>query len=284
MLRKLAHLTGQSVGFIHHYTEASEEDRHHIWEKSLTDIKNLLSHETEKTRAILESYEKFQRHDISAKEMEKANEDFREMLKAVGLGVFLILPFTLVTIPTMVYMGNQMGIDVLPKKMREKMEQAKEQLRTKMAHKSLTIDEYLAKIPEERLIAFQKLRAIIKQNLPVGFIEEMNYDMIGYVVPLTMYPDGYHANPGTPLPFAHLANQKSHIALYHMGIYSSPAIRKWFTQEYAKHSRYKLDMGKSCVRFKKEKFIPYDLIGELFTKMTLEEWVKIYQQTRKTRK
>ena len=109
----------------------------------------------------------------------------------------------------------------------------------------------------------KKLRKVIKDNLPKGFEETMSYGMIGYVVPHSIYPDGYHCDPKLPLPFMNLASQKNYIAVYHSGVYASEKMNKWFTAEYAKHCKTKLDMGKSCVRFKKMDDIPYELIGEL---------------------
>lgn len=141
-----------------------------------------------------------------------------------------------------------------------------------------SIEEYLEKVPDERKPYLHKLRNVVKSNLPEGFSEELNYGMIGYVVPHSKYPDGYHADPKMPLPFANIANQKGFIALYHMGIYSNPELNKWFTEEYAKRCKYKLDMGKSCIRFKKLDDIPYDLIAELMQKVTMEEWIEVYER------
>jgi uncharacterized protein YdhG (YjbR/CyaY superfamily) len=129
-----------------------------------------------------------------------------------------------------------------------------------MQSKASTPDEYVAELSEERGIAVQKLRDIIKENIPNGFQETMSYGMIGYVVPHSIYPDGYHCSPDLPLPFLNIASQKNFIALYHMGIYSDETIMKWFTTEYPKYVKSKLDMGKSCIRFKKIDQIPYDLI------------------------
>ena len=105
----------------------------------------------------------------------------------------------------------------------------------------------------------------------------MNYGMIGYIVPHSTYPNGYHCNPKLPLPFINLASQKNFIALYHMGIYANPQLLDWFVAEYPKHSTQKLDMGKSCIRFKKMDQIPFDLIAELMQKITVNEWIKCYE-------
>ncbi|MCQ9636022.1 DUF1801 domain-containing protein [Chryseobacterium sp. WG23] len=142
---------------------------------------------------------------------------------------------------------------------------------------SKSIEDYISKIPEDRQEAFRKLVDIINTNLPEGFEDATNYGMIGWVVPLKTYPAGYHCAANTPLPFINLASQKNFIALYHMGLYSRPELLEWFVAEYPKYSRRKLDMGKSCVRFKKVEDIPFELIAELSKKMTPEDWVSIYE-------
>lgn len=138
-------------------------------------------------------------------------------------------------------------------------------------------DDYIDKIPEERKEAMTKLRLVIKKNIPAGFEETISYGMIGYVVPHNIYPAGYHCKPELPLPFIHIASQKNFIAIYHMGIYTDKVLLDWFVSEFPKHSSLKLDMGKSCIRFKKPDQIPFELIGELASKMTCEEWIKIYE-------
>ncbi|MCF8296040.1 MAG: DUF1801 domain-containing protein [Saprospiraceae bacterium] len=147
-----------------------------------------------------------------------------------------------------------------------------------MQIKANTPEEYIAQLPEERKQLISKLRRLINENLPEGFKEEMNYGMIGWVVPHSIYPAGYHTDPKQPLQFINLASQKNHIAVYHMGVYANPELLKWFTEEYPKHCKRKLDMGKSCIRFKKIEEIPYELIGELVTKVSLDEWVGIYEK------
>ncbi|MBP6827704.1 MAG: DUF1801 domain-containing protein, partial [Saprospiraceae bacterium] len=137
--------------------------------------------------------------------------------------------------------------------------------------------EYVNAIPEERREAFEKLRETIVENIPDGFREEINYGMIGYVVPHRLYPPGYHCDPKLPLPFVSIASQKNFIALYHMGIYANPDLLDWFVSEFPKHSKSKLDMGKSCIRFKKPEHIPFDLIGQLMQKMTVEDWINLYE-------
>ena len=143
--------------------------------------------------------------------------------------------------------------------------------------KPTTIKEYIEVLPEERKAAFIKLRKTIKTNIPKGFKEGMGYGMPAYFVPLSTYPDGYHCNPALPVPFVNIANQKNFIALYHSGIYAHPELHDWFVNEYPKHCKRKLDMGKSCVRFKKVEEIPYELIAELMQKMTVEQWLEIYE-------
>ena len=145
--------------------------------------------------------------------------------------------------------------------------------------------EYLAEIPAERKNAFEKLRNVILENLPDGFEERMGGGMLNYVVPHSIFPAGYHCNPKDPLPFLGLASQKNFIALYHMGIYSKPELLDWFVSEYPKHVKTKLDMGKSCIRFKKPENIPFDLLAELFRKMTVQDYIETYQeQLEKSRK
>lgn len=145
-----------------------------------------------------------------------------------------------------------------------------------MPDKPSTTQEYISQIPEERKAAFSKLRKTILDNIPKGFKEEMSYGTIGFIVPHSIFPDGYHCDPKLPLPFASIANQKNFIALHHMGLYATPELSDWFISEYPKHSKYKLDMGKSCIRFKKTDDIPFELIAELFKKMSLEQWIEKY--------
>ncbi len=139
-----------------------------------------------------------------------------------------------------------------------------------------TPESYISALPQDRQEAMNKLRKVILSNLPKGF-EEVIGSMVGYVVPFSLYPAGYHCPPHQPLPFISIASQKNFVALYHMGIYTDPKLLEWFVAEYPKHSKRKLDMGKSCVRFKKMDDIPYELIGELVSKMTPQEWVVIYE-------
>ena len=146
-----------------------------------------------------------------------------------------------------------------------------------MHYTANTIEEYISQLPEDRKKAFIKLRKTILDNLPKGFEEMINYNMPGYVVPHSKYPEGYHCDPKLPLPFINIASQKNFIALYHMGIYCDPNLLKWFTSEYPKYVKTKLDMGKSCIRFKKIDQIPYRLIGQLVSKMTPDDWISKYE-------
>ncbi len=150
-----------------------------------------------------------------------------------------------------------------------------------MQSKAKTPAEYISELPEERKQPMLKLRETILENLPKGFQEEMSYGMIGYVVPHSLYPAGYHVNPELPLPFINIASQKNFIALYHMGIYGDKDLLNWFVKEYPKHSKTKLDMGKSCIRFKNTNHIPYKLVGELASKMNAEQWINKYEQALK---
>lgn len=147
-----------------------------------------------------------------------------------------------------------------------------------MQSKATSPKEYVDSLPDDRKKAVSKLRTIIKKNLPKGFKETMGYGMLGYVVPHSIYPDGYHCKPADPLPFMNVASQKNFVAVYHMGVYVDPKIMKWFLKEYPKHTDAKLDMGKSCIRFKKMDKIPFDLIGELAAKFTTDSWIKLYEK------
>jgi hypothetical protein len=138
--------------------------------------------------------------------------------------------------------------------------------------------EYIDPLPDDRKQSMTELRKVILKNLPKGFKEQMGYGNLGYVVPHSLYPAGYHCDPKLPLPFLGIASQKNFIAVYHMGIYADKNLLDWFSDEFSKQSKTKLDMGKSCIRFKKPEQIPYKLIGELATKMTPEQWIDIYER------
>jgi uncharacterized protein YdhG (YjbR/CyaY superfamily) len=142
-------------------------------------------------------------------------------------------------------------------------------------------EDYIAELPADRREAIIKLRKEVQKNLPKGFKEVMGYGMMGYVVPHSIYPPGYHCKPSDPLPFAGFASQKNFIAFYHMGIYADPRLLDWFVKEYPKHTDAKLDMGKSCIRFKNPEKIPFKLFGELMSKMTVKDWIRIYESVLK---
>lgn len=120
-----------------------------------------------------------------------------------------------------------------------------------MTSDAKTPEEYINALPQDRKDAISKLRKIILKRLPKGFSETISYGMLGYVVPHSIYPDGYHCNPKLPLPFMSIASQKNFVAIYHMGMYANKELYDWFVNEYPKHCSRKLDMGKSCIRFKK---------------------------------
>jgi hypothetical protein len=147
-----------------------------------------------------------------------------------------------------------------------------------------TVAGILKNIPAERKDAFTTLHEVILKNLPKGFEAAISYGGLGYVVPHSVYPDGYHCKPSEPLPFAGISSQKQSINFYHMGMYADPKLLEWFVSEYPKHSKQKLDMGKSCVRFKKPDDIPYKLIGQLMKKMSVKQWVAMYEGLYKKKK
>ena len=146
-----------------------------------------------------------------------------------------------------------------------------------MTYDATSPEEYIDQVPQDRREALKTLRKVINDNLPKDFEEGIIYKMIGYYVPHSVYPDGYHCDPKTPLPFMSFASQKNSINLYHSGIYAKKELHDWFVNEFPKYSDRKLDMGKSCIRFKKIDDIPFELIGELTRKMTCEEWIEIYE-------
>jgi uncharacterized protein YdhG (YjbR/CyaY superfamily) len=146
-----------------------------------------------------------------------------------------------------------------------------------MQSQATTVDQYIDELPDDRRKAVAELRKVIRKNIPKGFEEAMGYGMPGYVVPHSRYSMGYHCDPKMPLPFLGFASQKNFIAVYHMGIYADPKLLKWFTEAHGKASLKKLDMGKSCLRYKKAEDIPYKLIGELVSKITVDRWIEIYE-------
>jgi len=144
-----------------------------------------------------------------------------------------------------------------------------------------TVQEYLENIQDERKPIINQIRDVVNEHIPKGFKECINYGMLGWVIPHEVYTNGYHCNPKLPLPFINLASQKNHIGFYHMGIYASPDLMNWFTTEFPKHSDRKLDMGKSCLRFKKPEHVPLNLLGELVSKMSTADWISLYEKNTK---
>ena len=153
-----------------------------------------------------------------------------------------------------------------------------------MTSKATTVAEYLEELPEDRKPIITAIYKAFKKNLPKGFKDVMGYGMIGFVVPHSLYPNGYHCTPNLPLPFINIASQKNHIAIYHMGLYSSSPLLDWFTKEWNTQVGKKMDMGKSCLRFKKAEDVPLKLIEELATKMSPEQWIEKYESILLTRK
>ncbi|MDX9883300.1 MAG: DUF1801 domain-containing protein [Prolixibacteraceae bacterium] len=149
-----------------------------------------------------------------------------------------------------------------------------------MKHDAESPEQYIEMLPDGRKEAMKKLRQTICDHLPEGFEETMSYGMIGYVVPHSVYPKGYHSNPKLPLPFVSIASQKNFIVLYHSGIYADKYLLDWFTNEYTKSNLSRLDMGKSCIRFKKAEQIPYDLIASLISKISVNDWIRIYESAK----
>ena len=139
-----------------------------------------------------------------------------------------------------------------------------------MQYKADSPEDYISQLPEDRKAAVTKLHNLIKDNMPEGLEAGIGYGMLAYYVPKSIYPAGYHCKPFPPLPFINVASQKNFIALYHSGLYAKKELYDWFVAEYSKHAKNKLDMGKSCVRFKKVEDIPYDLIKELLNVLEIE--------------
>lgn len=148
-----------------------------------------------------------------------------------------------------------------------------------MKEQYATVENYIASLDEEKRNAIIQLRNSIKKNLPKGFEETISYGMISYCVPHSIYPKGYHCNPKQALPFISIAAQKNFISVYHMGLYADKDLLEWFLKEWKKKNTKKLDMGKSCLRFKKPEDIPHELLGKLFAKMSVKEWINLYEKS-----
>ena len=153
-----------------------------------------------------------------------------------------------------------------------------------MQSKAKTVEQYMAELPDDRKKIMSELRKVINQNIPKGFQEGIGYGNMGWCVPHSLYPPGYHCTPELPLPFLGLASQKNFVALYHMGVYADEKLLNWFLEEWPRHSTKKLDMGKSCIRFKKAEDVPLKLIGELASKMSPEDWIRLYEGNLKPKK
>lgn len=145
-----------------------------------------------------------------------------------------------------------------------------------MKSTAATVEQYLAELPPVRREALEAVRAVILKNLPKGYEEGMQYGMIGYFVPHSVYPPGYHCDPTQPLPFASLASQKNYMSLYLMCIYGDPEHEAWFRQAWAETGK-KLDMGKSCVRFKKLEDLPLNLIGRAVKRVPAKKFIAHYE-------
>lgn len=150
-----------------------------------------------------------------------------------------------------------------------------------MQSSAKTVEEYLASLPEDRRAAITAIRQVILQNLDQGFAEGMGYGMISYHVPHSRYPAGYHCNPQDPLPYACLASQKNHMAVYLMSVYGDPKLLAWFTDAWKKTGK-KLDMGKSCLRFKKLDDVALDVLGETIRRVPSEKYIAQYEAIRKS--
>jgi hypothetical protein len=145
-------------------------------------------------------------------------------------------------------------------------------------HPPASVAPYFDELDEERRAVLLRLRAVIAEVIPDGFEEMLNDGFPSWVVPHSLYPPGYHVDPELPLPFLAIAAQQRHIGVYHMGIHSAPELLAWFEGEYPKHMSTKLNMGKSCIRFSYAKPLPYDLIAELCSKMTAQDWIEGYER------
>ncbi len=145
-----------------------------------------------------------------------------------------------------------------------------------MQSKAATVAQYLAELPDDRRKAIEQVRAVIRKNLDKSYEEGMQYGMIGYYVPHSVYPNGYHCDPKQPLPFAGLASQKSAMSLYLMSIYAHPGHNRWFVEAWKKTGK-KLDMGKSCIRFKKVEDLALDVIAEAIKRVPAKDHIAFYE-------
>jgi hypothetical protein len=139
------------------------------------------------------------------------------------------------------------------------------------------IEAYFNQVKADQNEAMRQLWEILVKHRMPGFEPGLSYGMPAIVIPHSLYPAGYHCKPEEALPFVSIAAQKNFIAVYHMGIYAMPQLLSWFTEAYGQQSKQKLDMGKSCIRFKKPEHIPLELIAELMQKVSAEEWISTYE-------
>ena len=168
------------------------------------------------------------------------------------------------------------GVGILPTLSRVGNRMTSRNKRSIMQSKAKTVEAYLRELPEERRDAIEAIRKVILENLPKGIEEGMQYGMIGYFVPFSVYPAGYHCDPKQPLPFASLASQKNHMAIYMFGIYTMAEHRDWFVEEWKKTGK-KLDIGKSCVRFKKLEDVPLEIVGKAIKRMSVKKSIEFYE-------
>lgn len=145
-----------------------------------------------------------------------------------------------------------------------------------MQSKAATVEDYLKELPEERRAAIARVRQTIRRHLPKGIQEGMQYGMIGYFVPHKVYPAGYHCDPKQPLPFAALASQKNHMSIYLCSLYQKPEEEQWVREQFASRGK-KLDMGKSCIRFRKIEDLPLEVIGEAISRHSAAEFIAQYE-------
>ena len=147
-----------------------------------------------------------------------------------------------------------------------------------MQSKATSVEHYLTELPEDRKAIMQQLREMIQSHISKDTEETMQYGMITYVIPYSVYPAGYHCAPKQPLPFISLAAQKNFFAFYHMGMYAKPELLNWYIEAYERIMQRKPDVGKSCIRFKKAEHISFELLAELVRRMPSSEWIELYEK------
>src|SRR5690242_11593166 len=152
-----------------------------------------------------------------------------------------------------------------------------------MQSSAATVAQYLKELPEDRRAAISKVRGVIRKHLPKGLAEQMCTGMISYVVPHRLYPAGYHCGTDQPLPYAYLASHKNHMALYLMTVYQNPPMAGWLREQFQLRGK-KLDMGKSCIRFKRLEDLPLDVIGEAIARVPVADYIQCYEDALKLAK